>query len=210
VHLGLKPSLETRKRMSKAQTGRKHSQKTKDNLSKKLKKIMGSPEYKKQDREKRIKMRTFKKQSKTMKEKIAKGEFTPCVTNSWANSRCKLEIDGFNKKYRSSWDAAFQILNPNCEYEKIRIPYISPEDNDWHNYITDFVDEDNKIIYEIKPDKLQETEVNKAKAKYAVKWTKENNYQYIIISNKWFKENSYKINFDKYDEKIFKGMKQFL
>jgi hypothetical protein len=151
-----------------------------------------------------------KRQSKIMKEKIASGEFTPCVTNSWANSRCKIEIDGFEKKYRSSWDAAFQILNPMCEYEKLRIRYISPEDNDWHNYITDFIDEENKILYEIKPKGLKDTPKNKAKFEAANKWCKQNKFQFMVISNKWFIENAPKINFKAYDPKILKGMKQFL
>ena len=49
-----------------------------------------------------------KKTSNTIKKLITEGKFTPCVTNSWANSQCKLlTINGYLKYYRSSWDAAF-------------------------------------------------------------------------------------------------------
>jgi hypothetical protein len=150
------------------------------------------------------------KQSKTMKNKIANGEFTPCVTNSWANSRCKISINGFTKLYRSSWDAAFQILNPEYLYEKIRIKYISPKDDKWHNYIVDFIDEENKILYEIKPEIISESKQNQAKFNAAENWAKDNNFKFIVIQNNYFKENANKIDFSKYDSKIYKGMKQFL
>jgi len=154
--------------------------------------------------------KSYKKQSISIKEKIKNGEFTPCVTNSWANSKCCLQIDGFDKFYRSSWDAAFQILNPDCEYETLRIQYISPKDNQQHSYIVDFIDNENKIIYEIKPDSNKNDEIVKAKEHAAKLWCKENNYIFKFISNDWFKKNANKIEFEKYDNKIKKGMKQFL
>lgn len=99
--------------------------------------------------------------SKKIKELIASGKFTPCITNSWANSKCKLlHVNNYEKFYRSSWDAAFQILNPDFEYEKLRIKYIG-EDNKEHNYIVDFINDDKKILVEIKPDRI-----NKFKKKY--------------------------------------------
>jgi hypothetical protein len=154
--------------------------------------------------------KSYKKQSNTIKEKIAKGEFTPCVTNSWANSKCKLEIRGFNKKYRSTWEAVFQILNPQCEYEILRVQYISPVDNDWHNYIVDFIDILNKNVYEIKPKSLNNTPINEAKRKALIEWCKINNYTYNEINDVWFRNNASLIDYSKYDEKIQHGMKQFL
>ncbi len=166
-----------------------------------------NPRYK---RSKEDWLLSYKKQSNKMKENIAEGKFTPCVTNSWANSRCKIEIDGFEKKYRSTWEAVFQILNPTCKYEKLRIKYISPKDNEWHNYIVDFIDEVNKKVYEVKPNSTKNTEINIIKEKYLLKWCYENNYTYNQINDDWFFENAKKLDYNKYDNKINKGMKQFL
>ena len=83
---------------------------------------------------KETKSNTIKKQSETMKLKIKNGEFTPCVTNSWCHSRIEIH----NIPFRSCWEAAFYILNPNLEYEKVRIPFIDEEGNE-KIYITDFI-----------------------------------------------------------------------
>lgn len=129
--------------------------------------------------------------SKTLKNKIANGEWTPCVTNSWAKSRCSVKINRGSEDIiincRSTWDAYFQLHNPNLLYEKIRIPYIW--NNEPHNYIIDFVDLENKIIYEIKPESLTRSEVNKIKFKAAQDWANTNNYEFKVISNDWFNIN---------------------
>lgn len=154
------------------------------------------------------KKRSAYKQSCTMKKKILEGSFTPCITNSWANSKCKLYIN--NQFYRSTWEAVFQILNPKCIYENIRIDYVSPIDNKSHIYIIDFIDKDNKILYEIKPQSNIFNEVTKAKTEAALKWASNTGYQYKIITNNWFSDNAKKIDYSKYDSKIKKGMRQFL
>ena len=41
-------------------------------------------------------------------------------------------------------------------------------------------------------------------------WCNDNGYTYKIISDSYFKENAKKIDYDKYEPKIKKGMKQFL
>lgn len=154
--------------------------------------------------------KSYEKQSNTIKEKIKRGEFTPCVTNSWANSRCKLNVDGFSKLYRSSWDAAFQILNIKCEYEKLRIPYISPFDNKEHIYIVDFIDYEDRIVYEIKPTSCKNNSIFKIKEVALIDWCNKNDFGYSIITEEYFQVNAYRINYINYDEKIYKGMKQFL
>jgi len=132
-----------------------------------------------------------RKISNTLKAKISNGEWTPCVTNSWAKSRCKVNINQNGKdiivKCRSSWDAYFQIVNPNLLYEKVRVPYFI--DGEFHNYVMDFVDINNKILYEIKPDSLKETRVNKIKFSAAKDWAKLNDFKFKVISGKWFKDN---------------------
>lgn len=126
-----------------------------------------------------------KKISKKLKQKIQEGKFTPCVTNSWARSLCKFK----EYKFRSSFELFFKWLDKDnlLEYEKTRIPYFYK--NKRHNYITDFTDETNKIIYEIKPSSNLKKELNVLKEKVAINWCKENGYTYQIITEKYLIEN---------------------
>jgi hypothetical protein len=144
------------------------------------------------------------KQSLKIKEKIKDGSFTPCATNSWANSRCLLEIDNCELKFRSTWEAMFWLLGK-LPYEKIRIPYIN-EKNINSIYIVDFHDEINKKLYEIKPSKNRTNKRNILKEKAAIKWCEENNYNYEVITEKWLKtQKSSIINLTK-NEKILKAL----
>lgn len=154
--------------------------------------------------------------SKKLKDKIKNGEFTPCVTNSWANSKIFLKI--FNMNFRSSWEAYFYIYmrknNNELEYEKIRIPYFDSEMNKNRNYITDFQDFKNKIIYEIKPDTNLDSQNTKDKEYFAKLWCSENGYTFKYISDGWFKSNYDENILDVIEdedmrEKIKKSMKQF-
>jgi len=124
----------------------------------------------------------YKKQSKSMKEKIKRGEFTPCVTNSWSRSR--VVINGIPT--RSSWDALFLLYNPSLDYEAVRIEY--KIDEDIHNYIVDFEDKKERILYEIKPSSEKNTLINQLKFKAAKNWCINNDYKFIIISDDWFIE----------------------
>jgi hypothetical protein len=149
--------------------------------------------------------------SSIMKDKISKGEFVPPITNSWAGSKIKVLIRGEVRYYRSSWEAFFHLCNDHLLYEKISIKY--EYKGDVRNYITDFVDPNVNIIYEIKPDRTKGADRNKAKQFFAKKWCLENNYRYMIISDDWFRLN-YNINIDKLvgqpdEEKIKKRLKQF-
>lgn len=154
---------------------------------------------------KETKENSRKKQSETMKLKIKKGEFTPRVTNSWCRS--KIEIHGIS--FRSCWEAVFYILNPTLQYEKIRIPYID-EDGNEKIYITDFVDNISKKIYEIKPKSVKIKIRNFLKEKSAIDWCKNNGYDYICISDEYFFENASKIDYNLYEPKLKKSMKKFL
>lgn len=131
------------------------------------------------------------KTSKSMKKAIHDGKFTPCVTNIWAKSRCTVKIvqESVEKiiNCRSSWEAYFQILNPEAQYEKLRIPYTY--NNELYNYLVDFIDFKNKKIYEIKPSALEDTEINKIKFNAALNWANTNNYEFIVITEDWFKHN---------------------
>lgn len=131
-----------------------------------------------------ISKRAGEKISKTIKEKISKGEWTPCVTNSWARSRCY--VNGL--PLRSSWEAAFYLLNPNVSFEKIRIIYINDKGVS-RNYITDFQDFDKKIIYEIKPYALTFDSNNLLKEEAAKKWCIDNGWNFVYITEDYFKQN---------------------
>ena len=128
------------------------------------------------------------KQSKILKEKIKNGGYTPCVTNSWNRSRIFM-LD--NIKFRSSWDFLFYLIckdkNIKIEYEKIRIPYYDVKSKRNRIYITDFYDSKNKIIYEIKPESLENDLRNKNKFESAEKYAIENGMTFKIINEKYFK-----------------------
>ena len=157
------------------------------------------------------KINSYKKLSNTIKEKIKIGTFTPNITNSWSGSKIKLLINNKEITYRSAWEAFFHLCNQKLEYEKIRIPY--KYNNIEHNYITDFTDNINRIIYEIKPESNKDTIINKVKFKYAKKWCKKNGYKFIIISDNWFKinyiKNKYLLQNQQNKLIIEKRLKQF-
>jgi hypothetical protein len=167
-------------------------------------------EHKREHTNKMIANGSYIKQSITMKKKIKAGEFTPCITNSWANSRCKISFNGVDKIYRSTWDAAFAILNPELLYEHTRIIYYSNKTNKNRVYITDFTDINNKVVYEIKPKCNINSKDFMDKYKSAIEWCNDNGYEYSLISEQWFSDNAYKIDYTLYDKKIYKGMRQFL
>lgn len=155
-----------------------------------------------------------KKNSEKMKKNIKEGKFIPNITNSWARSRCDISFtrnnEIINLKTRSAWEAYFQIFNPNLLYEKLIIPYKFKKED--HNYIVDFVDHENKIIYEIKPNSTYNNKKNLTKERYARKWCKNNGYRYQMIRNRWFKKN-YNENIvigQPSEEKLIKNLKQFV
>lgn len=161
---------------------------------------------------------TFKgmciKNSIKMKQNIKEGKFIPNVTNSWAKSRCDILFlrgsETIELKTRSTWDAYFQLFNTNLFYEKLIIPYRFKKED--HNYIVDFVDYQNKIIYEIKPNATAKDPRNLTKARYARKWAKNNGYKFYLIKDRWFKEN-YNIDIilgQPCEEKLLRNLKQFI
>ena len=137
-------------------------------------------EYKKLDREYRMKLGCDDKISHTMKRKILNGEFTPKSENRKRSKRIKSIATGIN--YRSNWELIFHEAHPNLEYESIRMRYI---ENDIERiYITDFVDHKNRIVYEIKPTSQLSDSNFIIKKKFAEKWCVDNDYTYKIITEK--------------------------
>ena len=142
---------------------------------------------------------TKKKQSNAIKQKILDGSFTPNIHNSRTH-----KLISFNGcKYRSSWEVLFARLHPECEFEKIRIKYFNKTKNKIH--ITDFVDIENKIIYEIKPKCHKDNSDIKIKISEAIKWCKTNGYTYkLITENELFENLNINVlnNFDNHTKQL--------
>lgn len=137
--------------------------------------------------------KTRLKQSNTMKRRIALGEFTPNVTNSW----CKSRVYNLDKSiaFRSTWEACFYAImkGENLVYEHTRVQY--KLDGKIKNYIIDFYDANNNILYEIKPNSKKDDEVNKLKFDAATQYCITNSIKFVIIDDDWFFNN-----FNGYDE----------
>lgn len=129
------------------------------------------------------------RQSATMKSKILNGEFTPNTNNR----NTSFDVVYKNKNYRSSWEAAFASINPSFKHEFIRIQYID-ESLKSRIYISDFFDEENKIVFEIRPKSLYDETSNKISS--AIKYCKENGYKYKHIDIDYFYKNNDKIDYD--------------
>ncbi|MEG1009268.1 MAG: hypothetical protein RSF67_05585, partial [Clostridia bacterium] len=123
--------------------------------------------------------------SAKLKAKIKSGEYTPKVTNSWCHSKHEIVINNKKINVRSSWEAFFYVLNPHLDYEKLRVQYIF--EGIEHNYIVDFIDYKNKIVYEIKPNSLIDNNINTLKINALNNWCVVNNYKLFIISEDYFK-----------------------
>lgn len=143
-----------------------------------------------------------------MLDKIAKGEFSPPVTNSWTHWAATITTSTETKKFRSSWEACFWLSNPNVLYEIKRIPY-QDEAGATRTYIADFFDEERKIVYELKP----KSHWNKANTKmqqiirYCLDndikflWLNEHNIMNYIDENLFIGENKQQL------DKLKKGLK---
>ena len=118
------------------------------------------------------------KLSNIMKQSILSGKFTPNSNNR--NTHWESEYNG--KKYRSSWEALYQFHFPLAQYEKLRIKYFFQEKE--HIYIIDFIDEQNKIVVEVKPEELVNDNKTQAKINALKSWAIENNYIFQLYGIK--------------------------
>lgn len=144
---------------------------------------------------------TKEKLSCIMKSKIMTGEFTPNSNNR--NTHWDSFFDG--KKFRSSWEALYQFINPNAEYEKLRIRYsIQGVEK---IFIVDFVDYKNKIAIEIKPKELCFGEKYQAKLKSLIDWANKNEFQVLVITQDWFLLQDLIIDYSRFDEKTQRKIK---
>ena len=125
-----------------------------------------------------------KSMSETMKKKIKDGEFTPHVHNSRTQLLALATVNGKTKAFRSTWEAAYQAINPTFEYETVRIPY--EFDGNVHTYIVDFVDRVSKQLVEIKPYCHVDAPKHVAKKKAAQAYCEKVGYTFVEITEKDF------------------------
>lgn len=156
-----------------------------------------------------------KKLSIVLKEKIKKKEFKPCIVNSWRNEKYIININNNLIHFRSSWEAFFNLVNRELIYEDVVIEYEYNKIKS--NYIVDFVDYKNRILYEIKPKSDINRSRFKQKMKYAKTWCKKNKYKFMIIDEDWFLQNTPKYKYllhelenDKNKERLIKNLRKFL
>lgn len=134
------------------------------------------------------------KKSALMKGKILNGSFTPNSNNR--NTHWESSYAG--KKYRSSWEAWYQSLNPLAEYETFRIEYVINDNT--KVYIVDFVDHLNKLLIEVKPVELCFGEIFKSKMSALAKWAADNEYEIVLATKDWLVDQAPDINYALFDE----------
>lgn len=143
-----------------------------------------------------------KNSSDYMKKLIKDGKFTPNIHNSNTHWQSKVG----NQKYRSSWEAAYHLLNPKCNYETVRIPYkINGKER---IYIVDFEDKDDKKLIEIKPSTHKDSSIMKNKKKSADEWCRKNGYTFEILTEKYILNNFQKIDMKKLDRNSRRNLKK--
>ena len=136
-----------------------------------------------------------------MKNKILLGEFTPHSNNKNTHWTAKFN----NKKFRSSWEALYQFINPSAEYETLRIEYHL--DNQTHIYIVDFIDHTNKIVVEVKPKELCIGDKFEAKISALSEWCEINEYTIIIVDKEWLQSQVVTIDYSLFDNETAKKIK---
>ena len=187
---GIKQSEETKIKRANSNRGKKRTEETKQNISKGQK---NSPLYESHRQKSIDRMSTPEERHKSslrMKKSIAEGKLTPNITNTWTHFDTIID----DKKFRSSFEGIFHIYHniykqKNIEFEKLRIPY--KYNNDINTYIVDFIDYNEKKVYEVKPSSLRDNEKNIIKKDSLLKWCELNNFTYYIITE-WFIFDYYK------------------
>lgn len=135
------------------------------------------------------------RKSLLMKEKILSGKFTPNSNNR--NTHWDSFYQG--KKFRSSWEALYQCLDPDADYESIRIEYSFNSKN--YIYIVDFVNHTTKKLVEIKPKELLDDKKTQAKISAAKQWCEQNNYEFILADKNYLLSYSIPVNLNDFDIK---------
>lgn len=137
-----------------------------------------------------------------MKKIILEGKFTP---NS-NNRNTHWESSFLDKKYRSSWEAWYQYLSPDSEFETLRIQY--EINGAMKIYIVDFIDHLNKTVAEVKPVELTNTELFKAKWNALTLWAESHGYETRLVTAQWLIEHTSNIDYSLFDERTSTKIKK--
>lgn len=154
--------------------------KTSEIIGKKNSKALA--EFHKTDSGRLARKKSAELNSAIMKKKILDGSFTPNSNNR--NTHWDSQYNGV--RYRSSWEALYQCMNPTAEYEKLRITYTL--NGNERIYIVDFIDHLKKVVTEVKPKELLSDKVTIAKLAALRTWAAENNYTVFIFNEDTIKQ----------------------
>jgi len=132
---------------------------------------------------------------KRKEPKFKQGYFTD-ISEKYVQPKNKYMNQQEFPEYRSSWELQFMKF---CESSKmiekwstesIAIPYIRPDDGQIHRYFPDFFIKmkDNNYLIEIKPSNQRNNPINKSKWEAAQKWAKENNFVFLVLTEKELKK----------------------
>jgi hypothetical protein len=135
------------------------------------------------------------KQSTTMIDKIIRGEFTPTSNNR--NTHWDASFG--NEKFRSTWEAFYRYLNPDDEYETLRIKYYDDANRE-RAYIVDFVNHTTKTVTEVKPRNIINEKSFQFKLKSLNKWANDNNYTVILADFDYLFSHSFPSDLTMFDE----------
>lgn len=136
-----------------------------------------------------------KEKSILMQELISTGKFTPKLNNR--TTRWESELDGV--AYRSSWEALYKYINPDAEYEQLRLFYTIENVN--KVYIVDFIDHNKKIAIEVKPKELCYGKKFQEKMKSLHLWANENNYSVLLVDKDWLLSHNLDIDYSRFNKK---------
>ena len=81
------------------------------------------------------------------------------------------------------------VKKKDIKYEDLRISYFDSIKKETRNYVVDFVDWNNRVLFEIKPLSERFSQNVKDKEKFAKEWCIKNNFEFKYISNEWFEKN---------------------
>lgn len=140
-------------------------------------------------------------QSVKMKELIESGQFTPNSNNR--NTHWDSYYEG--RPFRSSWEAIYQSLDPQAEYEALRIRY-SYQGSEYI-YIVDFINHYTKTVVEVKPLELCNEPKTVAKLTELKSWAKNNGYKFLLVDKDYIIRHRDNIKLSDFDEKTQKKIK---
>jgi len=141
-----------------------------------------------------------KKKSLEVKQRILDGKFTPNTNNRQTH----YDVIFNGRKYRSSWDAAYQSLDLDACYESLRILYNFEGKS--YVYIVDFHNKTTRTVVEVKPASLLADARTQAKLSALTNWAEKNNSIVKIVTESYIKDNFNKIPLAQFDEKTQKKL----